>query len=107
VDMVSDRATQIRRERDSGQTSLFGDAVEQFEGVNPADASNGNGSHANGGPEIPTDEKLRWEREFLGMYLSDHPLRRIAGELRQRVDTSINEVGPHLDGLLVQIGCAV
>ena len=38
------------------------------------------------------------------MYLSDHPLRRIAGELQQRVDTTINELGAHLDGLMVQVG---
>jgi DNA polymerase-3 subunit alpha len=40
------------------------------------------------------------------MYLSDHPLRRIASTLQERVDTSINELGPHLDGLVVQVaGC--
>jgi DNA polymerase-3 subunit alpha len=38
------------------------------------------------------------------MYLSDHPLRRIAATLQERVDTSINELGPHLDGLVVQVG---
>ena len=41
------------------------------------------------------------------MYLSDHPLRRIAGELQQRVDTTINELGAHLDGLIVQVGGAI
>ena len=48
---------------------------------------------ANGPYAIAADERLSWEREFLGMYLSDHPLRRIAGELQQRVDTTINELG--------------
>jgi DNA polymerase-3 subunit alpha len=52
-------------------------------------------------------ERLAWEREYLGMYLSDHPLRRVAAELQERVDTSINELGPHLDGLMVQVGGAV
>ncbi len=47
---------------------------------------------------------LAWERDLLGMYLSDHPLRRIAATLQERVDTSINELGPHLDGLVVQVG---
>jgi DNA polymerase-3 subunit alpha len=50
---------------------------------------------------------LSWGREFLGIYLSDHPLRRIAGELQQRVDTTINELGAHLDGLIVQVGGAI
>ncbi len=38
------------------------------------------------------------------MYLSDHPLRRIAATLQARVDTSISELGAHLDGLIVQVG---
>jgi DNA polymerase-3 subunit alpha len=38
------------------------------------------------------------------MYLSDHPLRRVAANLQTRVDTSINELGAHLDGLVVQVG---
>jgi DNA polymerase-3 subunit alpha len=108
LDMVSDRATQIRRERDSGQTALFGETIEQFD----ASALPGAGTDAdyvvpNGSSALAADERLPWEREFLGMYLSDHPLRRVAADLQQRVDTSINELGPHLDGLLVQVGGAV
>ena len=29
-------------------------------------------------PETPTRERLRWEKELLGLYLSDHPLGEIA-----------------------------
>jgi hypothetical protein len=29
-------------------------------------------------PEAPTRERLRWEKELLGLYLSDHPLGEIA-----------------------------
>ena len=65
------------------------------------------GREVNGPFAIAADERLSWEREFLGMYLSDHPLRRIAGELQQRVDTTINELGAHLDGLIVQVGGAI
>jgi len=103
IDRAMDRAVQIRRERESGQVSLFGADA----GLEPTAIS--------GGPEeldrrqaAPIDEdRLRWERELLGMYLSDHPLRRIADTLRSRIDTSIGELGPHLDGLLVQVGGAV
>ena len=102
LDRAIDRAASIRRERESGQTSLFGDAVVLIEpAAPPADEfDSGPGSPF----AIAADERLRWEREFLGMYLSDHPLRRIAGELQQRVDTTINELGAHLDGLIVQVG---
>ena len=106
LNMVSDRAAQIRRERESGQTALFGETIEQFSGSETAVDSTAD-VPANGLGSVAADEKLRWEREFLGMYLSDHPLRRVAAELQQRVDTAINELGPHLDGLLVQVGGVV
>ena len=108
VDRVLDRAAQIRRERESGQTALFGETVEvvsngaadvELIGV-ASEPSNGDGAST-------SDELLRGEREFLGIYLSDHPLRQIGAALQQRIDTSINELGPHLDGLIVQVGGAV
>jgi len=106
IDRAMDRAAQIRREREQGQTSLFGLpsnggegddaplAAEELAPIGPV-------------PEAPEEDRLRWERELLGMYLSDHPLRRIADTLRTRVDTAIGELGPHLDGLVVQVGGAV
>jgi len=106
LDMVSDRAAQIRRERESGQTALFGETIEQFNGHESA-ADSAAELDASGSATVAAEEKLRWEREFLGMYLSDHPLRRVAAELQQRVDTAINELGSHLDGLLVQVGGVV
>src|SRR5690242_9616911 len=38
------------------------------------------------------DEKLRLEKELLGLYLSDHPLRRISAELAKLSDTQAVEV---------------
>jgi DNA polymerase-3 subunit alpha len=106
LDRAIDRANAIRRERESGQTSLFGETVVLIEPVAPPvddlDSRDANGPYA-----IAADERLSWEREFLGMYLSDHPLRRIAGELQERIDTTINELGSHLDGLIVQVGGAI
>jgi DNA polymerase-3 subunit alpha len=106
LDRAIDRAASIRRERESGQTSLFGETVVLIETAPPA-VDDMDGRDANGANAIAADERLSWEREFLGMYLSDHPLRRIAGELQQRVDTTINELGAHLDGLIVQVGGAI
>jgi DNA polymerase-3 subunit alpha len=106
LDRAIDRAATIRRERESGQTSLFGETVVLIEPVSRA-ADDLEGRDVNGPFAIAADERLSWEREFLGMYLSDHPLRRIAGELQQRVDTTINELGAHLDGLIVQVGGAI
>jgi DNA polymerase-3 subunit alpha len=106
LDRAIDRANSIRRERESGQTSLFGDTVVLIEPAIPMTDSL-DGRDVNGPFAIAAEERLSWEREFLGMYLSDHPLRRIAAELQQRVDTTINELGAHLDGLIVQVGGAI
>ncbi|HWF57091.1 MAG TPA: DNA polymerase III subunit alpha [Candidatus Dormibacteraeota bacterium] len=102
LDSVMDHAAAVRRERDLGQTSLFGDAIDIVGTLIPRAMIAGGGGdleHGHG-----DDSWLAWERDLLGMYLSDHPLRRIAGALQERVDTSINELGAHLDGLIVQVG---
>ena len=117
VDRAMERATAIRREREVGQTSLFG-LPEVIPDAAAADSAEPATSLAGGlvgfdevelpnVPPAPVDEKLRWERELLGMYLSDHPLSRVTDELRAKTDTAIGELGPHLDGLLVQVGGTV
>jgi DNA polymerase-3 subunit alpha len=105
LDRALDRAAQIRREREVGQGSLFGDSaeVETPPGVTAVDEF---GTTAEIAP-VAADERLRWERDYLGMYLSDHPLRRISDRLSERIDTGIGELGPHLDGMYVQIGGAI
>ncbi len=104
LDRAMDQAAQVRRERELGQASLFGESPEAGNGA-PA-FTDGFGSVAPV-PPLAADERLRWEREHLGMYLSDHPLRRIADRLSARVDTPIGELGAHLDGMYVQVGGAI
>ncbi|MGI8847447.1 MAG: DNA polymerase III subunit alpha [Candidatus Dormibacteria bacterium] len=105
VDRAMDRAASIRREREAGQGSLFGDApeIETAMATTPIDEFGATMEMA----AVPADEKLRWEREHLGMYLSDHPLRSLAAELGERVDTAVGELGAHLDGLYVQVGGSI
>ncbi len=108
VDRVVDRAAQIRQERESGQTSLFGDSADVVSEMPVIEVRaalvNVESTEAS---STASDERLRWEREFLGMYLSDHPLRQVGPKLQQRIDTSISELGPHLEGLIVQVGGAI
>ena len=42
---------------------------------------------------MPGEEKLRLEKELLGLYLSDHPLRRITKELAELDFLFIENVG--------------
>jgi DNA polymerase-3 subunit alpha len=95
LDRFVDRAQAIQLDRASGQVSLFGDGpmgeeaeVRLTEGVLPADDRT----------------RLTWEREFLGIYLSDHPLRRVEAELHTRTDTRCIEIVPELEGFEVRVG---
>src|SRR5205814_8941402 len=55
-------------------------------------------------PPVPADERLRGGKELLGLYLSDHPLRRIEQELHLKVDTYANQVTPEMEDFEVRIG---
>src|SRR5579859_6170250 len=67
------RAEQARKDREAGQTNWF-DAI----GVDEDDKNFGLAIDV---APMQGEEKLRLEKELLGLYLSDHPLRRISKEL--------------------------
>ena len=56
-------------------------------------------------PETPTRERLRWEKELLGLYLSDHPLGEIADAIGPFVTAYSGDLGDEtLDGQRVVVG---
>jgi DNA polymerase III subunit alpha len=84
-------------DRLAGQASIF-DGLEQTEDVQERHHS-----------PIPTgefDERelLRLEKETLGLYVSEHPLERVAGELKRKTDCSLAEVERRRDGEIVVVG---
>src|SRR5690242_15649936 len=52
---------------------------------------------------MPGEDKLRLEKELLGLYLSDHPLRRISAELAKLSDTQAVEVTSALQDTEVRV----
>ena len=85
-----------QRDRISGQTSLFdlggGDAVA-LERALPAAS------------ETPVRERLRWEKELLGLYLSDHPMGEVAERVGQFVNAYSGDLKDEsLDGQRVVLG---
>jgi hypothetical protein len=54
--------------------------------------------------EAPLRERLRWEKELLGLYLSDHPLGELAQEMGTYVDTRTGDIGADLDQERVVVG---
>jgi DNA polymerase III alpha subunit len=95
LEMARQRAERARRDRESGQTSLFGlvEAPEQISSDYLVRAE-----------PMNDEEKLRSEKELLGLYLSDHPLNRIEAELAQLTDTQAVELSTDLSGNEVRVG---
>ena len=98
IDRVSDRAAQIIQERESGQTSLFGMLPEASQ------LDDRRAGLVEGVPPMPQEERLRGEKELLGLYVSDHPLRHIEQALHARVDTYANEITAEMENLEVRVG---
>src|SRR5579872_413689 len=96
LDHAVSRAERARRDRESGQTSLL-DMVGS-----PEVESDDFGLAIDVAP-MPGDEKLRLEKELLGLYLSDHPLRRISNELAKLSDTQAVEVTSALQDTEVRV----
>jgi DNA polymerase-3 subunit alpha len=84
LDDALSAGTSVQRERAAGQVSLF-------------DSSPGLASTVAvklpSAAEAPTRERLRWERELLGVYLSDHPMNALAPVLAPYVSGFVGDFG--------------
>jgi len=84
LDDALSAGTSVQRERAAGQVSLF-------------DSSPGLASTVAvklpSAVEAPTRERLRWERELLGVYLSDHPMNALAPVLAPYVSGFVGDFG--------------
>ncbi|MEB3322150.1 MAG: DNA polymerase III subunit alpha, partial [Synechococcaceae cyanobacterium] len=84
LDLVLDWAGSRARDRASGQGSLLDllGAADEGRGGGDASGDPGLAPRAAPVPDYPPTEKLRLEKELLGFYLSDHPLRQLATQVR-------------------------
>ncbi|MHB1929221.1 MAG: DNA polymerase III subunit alpha [Acidimicrobiales bacterium] len=86
-DQIVDRTVARRREQDQGVMSLFGDLG----------SGDGDGGFDDARVPIPAVEfdkgqRLTFEKEMLGLYISDHPLLGLEAALGRHVDTTINDL---------------
>lgn len=81
---VLEAASKRQKDKDAGQISMFDMFTEEDHGFSEV-------------VEPPQDYdwdrriKLSFEREMLGVYASDHPLREFAGELDQAADFTVDQ----------------
>lgn len=82
LDEALSAGSSAQRERAAGQVSLFDTAPGIALSMAPSLP------HV---VEAPTRERLRWERELLGVYLSDHPMNALAPLLAPHVNAFVGD----------------
>jgi DNA polymerase-3 subunit alpha len=91
--MATGQAAQ--RDRTSGQTSLFDMGADDVDLEKPLRQV----------PEAGSRERLRWEKELLGLYLSEHPLGALADQIAQYASAYSGDLKDEsLDGQRVVMG---
>jgi DNA polymerase-3 subunit alpha len=90
MDRILSLAQREQRLRESGQTTMFDLFGESVDAPLPGlELEPAEGSRA---------EMLAWEKEMLGVYVSEHPFAGAAAALSQHVTAVCNEVTPELAG---------
>jgi DNA polymerase-3 subunit alpha len=94
-EQIVDSTLARRREHDMGVMSLFGstDGPPAFDERVPIPDI-----------EFAKKERLAFEKEMLGLYVSDHPLLGAEGQLRRRVECSILDLEQVEDGAQRTVG---
>ena len=87
LEEIVDRTLERRREQDLGITSLF--AVFEEE---QADPGWGGTKVAVPDTEFDKSQRLAFEKEMLGLYVSDHPLMGFEGALTRHTDSSLSDM---------------
>ncbi len=98
LDQCLDRAKAVQRDRMSGQMNLFSfgqPAAKQAEAVE---------IELPDVKEWPELERLAYEKETVGFFLTGHPLEGVMDDLRRVVDVDIAGMEKLRDGQVVRIG---
>ena len=83
---------EIQRNKENNQGNLFGDSFHSNPNIKLEETE-----------PAPEKERLAWEKELLGLYISSHPLKRFKKALEDKV-CPINEVSGTIWGQKIKIG---
>ena len=98
-------AEQFAKAHNAGQVDLFG---ADFFTTGAMDSSSGaTASHFIPLPEWPEDERLRLEKETLGLYLTGHPIDQYLTELRHFTTHKLMELSPDKKQNIVVTGLII
>ena len=99
LEVVYDWAQSRAKDRDSGQVSLFG-----WVGMTNSTQSNNSFDSAPKAATVddfPQSEKLRKEKELLGFYVSDHPLKAVRQAAQIMAPINLSDLGDRNEDTLL------
>jgi len=100
LDLVLEWAQARAKDRASGQGNLF-DLLSSTATVAEAAPSYDTAPKASPVPDLPQQDKLRLEKELLGFYISDHPLKAIQASARVLAPINLSDLGDQPEGASV------
>lgn len=94
LDKIVNESHKIAKQVSAGQTGIFDESSEQKETFDLEEM-----------PELTKEAQLAYERELLGVYLTEHPARKALGELTDLVTHEISELSAEIHlGKTVTVG---
>ncbi len=93
-------ARETQKQKTAGQSSLFG--AESFSNGGDENGNN-NGLRLTASEPAAKEDTLRWEKELLGLYITDHPLQDIADLLKKKA-FPIGDISEDIVGRKVRVG---
>ncbi|MEM9565864.1 MAG: DNA polymerase III subunit alpha [Actinomycetota bacterium] len=103
---IIDQTVASRRQHDMGVQTLFGAMNDDGDGAGDGGPSFDDRPKI-GDEEFEKSQRLAFEKEMLGLYVSDHPLMGLEGALKRKADDTIAELADTEDGNMVTVGGVV
>jgi len=85
IDTMMSISQQAHHAQEIGQLTMFDLGQQAAATLNLSD-----------GPDVPRRTKLAWEKELLGLYISEHPLERMASSLDKHTSALCGEIDASL-----------
>ncbi|HYK98202.1 MAG TPA: DNA polymerase III subunit alpha [Candidatus Acidoferrales bacterium] len=102
LDGVMTTAQEEQEAKRAGQVALF-----DLGGTSLGTTGSLTGSRPVPTGEVPRKDLLSWEKELLGIYLSEHPLQELTARMGDVVDAYLGELKETEEGSLVTVACVV
>ncbi len=96
VDQLLNHAKESQKKHENGQTSLFGNDNSIIAPLALAEAA-----------PMPKVEKLKWEKELLGLYISEHPLKEIREKMNDKSIMTISDATKKMNRNVEFIGLVI